>query len=358
MFKHEFLKPSLPSIDECLPFWRDIYDRGQFTNSGWYANKLENDIETYLNVKHAILVANGTLAIMLTLKSLSPKKRKILVPSFTFAATASSVLWMHYEPKFVDINASLAMNPKDLVTKIDKNCGTIIAVNSFGTPCEIKKIESIAKNNQLYLIFDSAGAFGAEYKGRKLGSFGDAECFSLHATKGFAIGEGGIITTNDDKLHSELTLYRNFGIDHGEVLSEGINAKVSEFAAVLGCIGINRIDKDIQKRRKLVERYKNNLRSLPISFQKEFGCSVHQMFPIITNKRDELASFLETEGIQTRIYYHPILNNTNTYNKFEGETPFANNISKKIICLPMHSHLLESDVDDICDTIRSFYKSK
>ena len=355
MFKYEFLKPSIPSIDECLPFWKDVYARGQFTNSGLYANKLEGNIEKYLNVKHALLVANGTLALMLAIKSISPKKSKILVPSFTFAATASSVLWMKYEPKFVDVDSSLSMSPKDLKNKIDKDCGLIIAVNPFGSPCNIDKIKSIANDNAIHLIFDSAGCFGAEYKGVKLGSFGDMECFSLHATKGLSTGEGGVITTNNKELYSKLTLYRNFGIDHGKILDEGINAKLNEFSSVLGCVGLGKLDEGIAKKRSLAQRYKVNLNGLPISFKKELGLSVHQMFPIITDERDELASFLEIKGIQTRIYYYPVINDTSVYQDFDGVTPFAQKISKKILCLPMHLHLDGKDIDDICEVIKSFF---
>lgn len=356
MYKYRFLEPDLPEISECLPYWKDIYKRKQFTNGGYYCNKLESDIGDYLGVKNCIAVANGTDALMLAYKALKIKG-KVLVPSFTFPATVSSLVWIGLEPVFVDIDEhTLTIDVKDVENKIDKNTSAIIAVNSFGQPCHIKDLEDIAKSHKIKLIFDSAPALGSEYNGKKLGSFGDVECFSLHATKVLPAGEGGLVTTENDEIASNVRLYRNFGIDYGQVLGCGINCKLSEFHAVIGCQSLKHISDYINKRKKLVSAYKNRLKNI-VDFQQGRG-SVHQLFPILVESRDELQMFLDKEGVQTRIYYSPLLNESPTYRNFEGTTPTANKIYKNILCLPLHTKLEIKDVNNICDLIVKFRRSE
>lgn len=355
MRKIDFLKPNFPPVEECLLEFRKIYDNGQFTNSGWYANELELMIEKRLGVKHCILVSNATIALMLAYKTFG-LKGKVLIPSFTFAATASSLLWNNLTPKFVDIDETLTMDLNDLEAKIDKDVCAIVAVNALGNLCHIKEIEEIAKKHNLYLIFDSAAAFGADLNGQQLGNFGNLECFSFHATKAFPIGEGGAITTNNDEIHSKLVLYRNFGINHGKILSEGINAKVNEFNAAIGCVGMKYLDSNLNYHRNLAKRYKNNLVKLPVVFQETIGNGTNQLFAIRVPKRDKLAEFLYLNGVQTRIYYSPLLNETSVYDKYEGLTPKASEIMKEILCLPTYVGLTIEDVDWICSLIKKFYE--
>lgn len=347
----KFLEPNFPPVEECIEEWKKIYQNGQFTNGGYYANELELMTQNYLGVKHCVLVSNATIALMLAFKVFN-LKGKVLIPSFTFAATASAAVWSNLIPKFVDVDDTLTMNVKDLEAKIDSETTAIVPVNAFGNLCHIKEIEQIAKKYNLYLIFDSAAAFGADLYGQKLGKFGNLECFSFHSTKIFPIGEGGILTTNDDDIYSKLLLYRNFGIAHGNILSEGINAKVSEFNAAIGCIGLQYLDDNIKHHTLLANRYRHNLAGLA-QFQEILGNGTNQLFAIRIKNRDRVAKTLYVNGVRTRVYYSPLLNETTVYKQYEGETPFAKELMNEILCLPIYRSLTENDVDYICDLIKT-----
>jgi dTDP-4-amino-4,6-dideoxygalactose transaminase len=347
----KFLEPNFPPVEECIEEWKKVYQNRQFTNSGYYANELELMIQNYLGVKHCVLVSNATIALMLAFKVFN-LTGKVLIPSFTFAATASSLVWSNLQPKFVDVDDTLTMDLNDLEAKIDQDTTAIIPVNAFGNLCHIHEIEEIAKKHNLYLIFDSAAAFGADYFGTKLGKFGNLECFSFHSTKIFPIGEGGILTTNDDDIHSKLLLYRNFGIAHGNILCDGINAKVSEFNAAIGYVGMKYLEDNIKHHRLLAARYKQNLAGL-VQFQETISNGTNQLFPIRIKNRDQVAKTLYVNGVNTRVYYSPLLNETVVYDKYEGKTPFAKQLMNEILCLPIYRSLTENDVDYICDLIKN-----
>jgi len=230
-----------------------------------------------------------------------------------------------------------------LESKIDEDTEAILAVNAFGQLCDVNLITNIAKRYKLKLIFDSASAFGAEINNRKIGRNGNLECFSLHATKILPVGEGGFISTNDDDLAVRLKVLRNSGYQNKEIVDIGINTKLSEFHAAIGCVGIKDVKKRLDKRRKLAEYYQNNLQNLPIKFQKN------------TRQR---CSPTKKNGVETRIYYDPLINQTKTYENYEGQTPTAKKIHEEILCLPMYSTLNKRDINTISTVIKEFYGNK
>lgn len=354
MNTYKFLRPEFPEIKEYLPLLEDIHKRESFANNGYYAKKLEKHLEDFLQIKHCILVSSGTSALTLAYKTLNLTK-KVLVPSFTFISTVSSLVWSGLEPVFVDVDDSLTLEYRDLESKIDEDTEAILAVNAFGQLCDVNLITNVARRYNLKLIFDSASALGAEINNKRIGGNGDLECFSLHATKILPVGEGGFVSTNDDDLATRLKVLRNSGYQDKKVVDIGINTKLSEFHAALGCIGIKSIEKKLNKRRKLTEHYRKNLQNLPIKFQKIHGKGAHQLFPILANDRDELKIHLEKNGIGTRIYYDPLINQTKTYENYEGETPTAEKIHKEILCLPMYSTLNTKDIKHISTMIKKFY---
>ena len=369
-----------PSFGEVLPITRpttadfecvsviqkEILSSGILTN-GKYVKKLEDMVSEYLGVKNVIAVSSCTSGLMLALKVLG-LKGEVILPSFTFFATAHAARWNNLSPVFADCSPdTFNIDLDSLRGLITKRTSTLLAVHVFGNPANVEKLEQIAVENDLKLIFDSAHGFGSIYKGKMVGGFGDAEVFSLSPTKLLVAGEGGLVTTNDDVLAEKIRVGRDYGNtgDYDPQLV-GLNARMAEFNAALAIKNLETIEFKVQRRNDLASVFMECFEDVPgIFFQKvEKGIrSTYKDLSVIIDEnlfglsRDELAIVLEKENIMTKKYYFPPVHKQRFYRSQKRELPVTDKISRNIISLPFYSHMPVHEVEIICDVIKRIHEN-
>src|SRR3990167_6195499 len=260
--------PTIPPIKVLKKKYEKVLRSGMITNS-FFVREFEQKVASYIGVKHAIALGSCTSGLMLIMKSLE-LTGEVILPSFTFHATAHAVVWNGLTPVFVDCDPrTYNLDPAAVEKAITPKTSAIVAVHIFGNPPDIEALQAITKRYALRLIFDAAHGFGTRYKGKPVGGFGDAESFSLSPTKLLTAGEGGIVTTNDDLLAAKIRAGRNYG-DTGNYNPEfsGLSARMSEFNALLGIESLKMLEKNVAARNKTAKMYRKLLSRTPgISFQ-------------------------------------------------------------------------------------------
>lgn len=358
-------KSSMPSMEEYIKEIESMWDTHHLTNMGPKHRQLQSDLCRYLNVENIELLTNGHMALELTLQALNlPKGGEVITTPFTFASTTHAIVRNGLEPVFCDIDPYTFTLNTDQMEKLitDKTCA-IMPVHVYGNICNVEEIGRIAKKYGLKVVYDAAHTFGETYKGIGVGDFGDASCFSFHATKVFNTIEGGAVTFKDKTLGERLYDLKNFGI-HGpeEVSSVGANAKMNEFCAAMGLCNLRHVDEEIAKRKKVVERYRSHLdgvKGLQLNAVQPEVKSNYAYFPVIFEEkefgasREEVFEELRKNDIYSRKYFYPL---TNTFSAFHGkydvmETPVALHISKRVLTLPLYADLPLEDVDRICEIV-------
>ncbi|MEW6679864.1 MAG: DegT/DnrJ/EryC1/StrS family aminotransferase [bacterium] len=361
-------EPTIPSISILKKRYEEVLKSRMITNSKC-VQELEVQVAKYLGVKHAVAVSSCTSGLMLVMKALE-LKGEVILPSFTFHATAHAVVWNGLKPVFVDCDSeTYNIDPREVERAITLDTSAIIAVHVFGNPPDIDALERIAKKHKVKLIFDAAHGFGTKYKGKNVGGFGDAESFSLSPTKLLTAGEGGMVATNNDELAAKLRIGRNYG-DSGDYNPEfsGLSARMSEFNALLGIESLKILEKNVARRDKLVKLYKKLLSSLPgINFQKieEGNQSSFKDFSILIDggefglSRDKLYDALMAENIVVKKYFYPPLHKQKAFLGFgqkDKNLPNTVKISENALSLPLFSHIPVKTVKKICDAIYKIYK--
>lgn len=358
-------RSSMPELDEYMNEIREMWDTHWLTNMGPKHKQLQDELCDYMGVENIDLFTNGHMAIELTLQALNLQGEVITTP-FTFASTTHAIVRNGLEPVFCDIDpATFTMDVEKLERLITDRTCAILPVHVYGNVCNVEEIERIAHKYELKVIYDACHTFGETYKGKGIGSFGDASCFSFHATKVFNSIEGGAVTFKDKRLGEILYDLKNFGI-HGpeEVSAVGANAKMNEFCAVMGLCNLRHLDAEIEKRKKVAERYRLHLEGvegLQLNIIQPEVKSNYAYFPVVFEEkvfgasRAEVFDALAEYGIGARKYFYPL---TNTFSAFHGkynvmETPVALHVSKRVLTLPMYADLALEDVDRICEIILS-----
>lgn len=348
-------KTFLPPLREYVKYLEKVWDSRWLTNNGVLARELEQRLSEYLGVKHVIYVSNGTMAIQMAIKALDIKKSIITTP-FTFIATTSSILWEKCRPIFVDIDPdTFCIDASKIEKAITEDTQAILAVHVYGYPCNVKKIEKIAKKHNLKVIYDAAHAFGVKIDGQSIFNFGDISTLSLHATKLFHTGEGGLILTNNDTLAKKVELLKDFGLEGEDPVEVGINGKNSELHAALGLANIKYLDKVKNNRKKIVERYKKllagtNLHNVLYFNNIEYN---YAYFPVVFATENDLLKIkkaLEEQNIFPRRYFNPSLNTL----PFVEYVPCLNSqsIAKRVLCLPLYHDLPLETVGKIVKIIK------
>lgn len=358
------IRSSMPPFEEYIESIKPLWESAWLTNMGKNHEKLAEELCRYLNVRNVSLFVNGHMALEMVLQAIELKGEVITTP-FTFASTTHAIVRNSLEPVFCDIDPdNFTMDASKIESLITPRTCAILPVHVYGCMCDVEAIEKVAKKHSLKVIYDAAHAFGVEYKGRGAGSFGDASMFSFHATKVFHTIEGGAITTSDDTLMDKLRKLKDFGIRNEEVVDGiGANAKMNEFCAVMGLCNLRYVDGEIEKRRIVVERYRQNLEGVAgiryIKPQKDVK-SNYAYFPVIVDKnaygmdRNELKDVLRQHDINTRKYFYPLTSDMDCYRgRFDiSLTPVAKDAADNVLTLPMSASLTVEDVDRICDIIR------
>ncbi len=342
-------KTFLPPIEEYHSQIKQIWESNQLANGGKLLFDLQSALKEYLNVPNIILTANGTLPLQIALKLLANKGEVITTP-FSYVATTSSIVWENCTPKFVDIHPEyLTIDETKIEAAITENTTAILATHVFGNPCNIEAISLIAKEYKLKVIYDAAHCFGVNYLGNSLFEYGDISTCSFHATKLFHTGEGGAMYTQDKNLQKKMFYSHNFG-HNGELNFHGlgINAKMSELQAGMGLAVLPYVDELIKARKKIVEDYDENLnfkkfRRLRIREGTDWNFSY---YPIMFENEKHLLKVQEAlnkESIFPRRYFYPSLNTLNYVEA--GEMKISEDISKRILCLPLYKDLKKSEIE-------------
>lgn len=340
-------KTYLPSVEKYKRYVNKIFKSGQITNNGELVQELENRLSEYLGVENLVLVSNGTLALQLAYKLLNLEGEVITTP-FSFAATTSSLVWEGLSPVFVDIDKeTLNIDTRRIEEKINEKTSAIVPVHVFGNGCNVEEIKRIAKKHNLKIIYDAAHAFGVKYKEESILKYGDISTLSFHATKIFHSIEGGALVINDDELYKKAKKMINFGINENrEIDCLGINAKMNEFQAAMGLCVLDDIDKIIECRKKVYGYYMNEVpKELQLQDHNENCTHNYAYFPVVFKSEEILLSAkdeLNKNNIYPRRYFYPSLDNLDY---IDSETiKNSNDISKRILCLPMSDDLKKEDI--------------
>lgn len=360
--------PTLPDITSVVPRLKKIFDSGQITNAS-NVKEFEGMAADYLGVRHCVAVSSCTAGLILVQKCLG-LKGKVIVPSFTFHATAHSLLWNNLMPVFADCREdTFNIDEKKIEELITKETSAILAVYLYGNPPAMEKLQHIADRYNLKLIFDSAHAFGSRHKGLKAGRFGHAEVFSLSPTKLLITGEGGMVATNDKLLADKLRVARNYG-DSGDYDCEfaGLNARMAEFNAILGIEGLKLIDGKVKRRNEIAQLYTDFFKDYKgISFQKveKGNLSTFKDYSIVIDPevieidRDVIAFALDREGIMTRKYFYPPVHMQKAYRWCKGEgLETTERLSSRVLSLPIYYSLTNSQIEKICYAFARIFKYK
>ncbi|MBN1037801.1 DegT/DnrJ/EryC1/StrS family aminotransferase [Clostridium botulinum] len=351
----------MPKFEEYMDEIKSIWDSHWLTNMGVKHKQLEVELLNYLNTSNITLFTNGHLALECIIAALDLTGEVITTP-FTFASTTHAIIRNGLQPVFCDINPDdYTIDTDKLESLITEKTSAIIPVHVYGNICNIKELERIAKKHDLKVIYDAAHTFGITVDGVGIANFGDASMFSFHATKVFNTIEGGAVAFRDKKLSKILYDIKNFGITGPESVEYiGGNAKMNEFQAAMGICNLRHIDKEIEKRKAVVERYVERLDNVDgiklCKYQKGVK-SNYAYFPVVFDgyklHRDEIFEILKAKDIIARKYFYPIINEYECYKgRFDvKKTPVAKYIAERVLCLPLYADLALGDVDKICDII-------
>jgi dTDP-4-amino-4,6-dideoxygalactose transaminase len=367
--KVNIVRPVLPDYSELIDGVKDIVGTGMVTK-GKYLRAFEDAIASHLNVKHAVAVSSCTSGLMLTYRGLG-LAGDVVVPSFTFMATVSSLIWSGLNPIFADVNPHTTnLDPSAAEAAITSQTSAIVAVHNFGNPAEIDALKAVAQKHNLKLIFDAAHGFGALYQGKPVGNQADAHIFSLSPTKLLITGEGGIVSTDDDRLAEQIRMGREYGNDGNyDSAFAGLNARMPEFNALMGLFSLKRLESAAQSRNETANYYQEMLGRLPgIEFQqvcsgdrssyKDFSITVDaETFGL---SRDQLALALGAENIDTRKYYEPPAHRQLAYKQFYNGSQLPNTelLSARSLSLPMWSQMEQDVATGICEAMQRIYQNR
>lgn len=349
-------KTCLPELREYIKYLEQIWESAWVTNHGPNVGELESRLAAFLSARHIFYVCNGTIALQIAVKALGLRGEVITTP-FSYVATTSSIVWEGCRPVFVDIDPEALTIDTTLIERaITPSTTAILATHVYGIPCDVEKIGRIAKERNLKVLYDAAHSFGVSFKGRPLASYGDMSTLSFHATKLFHTIEGGAIVTCDDALAHKVAYMRNFGHRGQEAFwGLGINGKGTELHAAMGLCLLPRIEELIRKRREASEMYDWELRGVTLKRPRIPEGTVYNYgyYPVVFASESHLIrtrDALNSRGIFPRRYFYPALNQL----EYTGgqEMPVAEDVSKRILCLPLSHDIELEDIKAICGIVK------
>lgn len=358
-----------PNIDNRASFLlrvSQILDNGWLTNNGPMVQEFERRIAAYLGFKHCVAMCNGTIALEIAIRALG-LEGEVIVPSWTFVATAHALYWQGITPVFADIDpATHNLDPDAVRRMITPRTTGIIGVHLWGRAAPVDELQAIADEYGLKLMFDAAHAFGSSYKGQSIGRFGACEVFSFHATKAFNTMEGGAVTTNDDELADAIRLIRNFGFKgYDNVIHPGTNGKMIEVCAAMGLANLDGFDGIIEANRRNYATYKQALAGIP-------GVNVLDYCPAERNShhyvvlemgdeypasRDEIIATLHAENILARRYFWPACHKMQPYRDLFPHAglvlPNTIAVAERVLVLPAGINVCAAQIQVVGDVIRA-----
>jgi dTDP-4-amino-4,6-dideoxygalactose transaminase len=361
-------RPILPDLKEFNKKLKEVWDLGWLTNNGPQHEAFEKALQLKLKVPSLSLFNNGTTALTVGCRCLYLSGEVITTP-FTFPATPHVLAWNNIRPIFCDIDpVTMNIDVNKIESLITPHTTAILAVHVFGTPCNVERIKVIADRYGLKVIYDAAHAFAVEIGETGIGNFGDISMMSFHATKIFHTAEGGALIFKDRRLKERIDLLKNFGIkNEEEVIMPGINGKMNEIQAVLGLINLRYIDEEINKRKALIEVYRDLLKDVQgITYLNDMPGikSNYQYFVIqIDNKsfgrsRDFVHETFKEHNVFIRKYFSPLCSDYPCYHHIPSAVPsnlsVAQKVAKEVLCMPLYGGLTIHNIEKICDILKSF----
>ena len=357
-------RPNVPDRAKLLQRIEGALDRRWFTNDGPLVQELEAALVRQLQVKHVVAMCNGTTALEIAIRALE-LKGEVIVPSFTFVATAHALQWQEITPVFADITpATHLIDPAQVERLITPRTTGIIGVHTWGRPCDVAALAEIADRRGLTLLFDAAHAMGCTHRGVPIGRFGAAEVFSFHATKCVHSFEGGAVATNDDALAEKLRLMRNFGFaGYDRVVYLGINGKLSEIHAAMGLTSLEDLPRVVAHNRRNFELYRQGLAGLPglrlLDYDDAAAESRNYQYVVVECDpaasplgRDELAAVLTAENVRARRYFYPGCHRMEPYRSLLPDAskrlPATEEIAAKVLLLPTGPTLGATEILSVC----------
>ncbi len=359
-------RPNIGNRQQLLSRINEILDRRIFTNDGPYVHEFEQKIARYVNVQHCIAMCNATVALEIVIRALN-MRNEVIVPSFTFVATAHALQWQEITPVFCDIDPQTHnIDPLKVERLITPRTSGVIGVHVWGRPCNVEALETICKKHGLKLLFDAAHGFGCSYKGKMIGNFGEAEVYSFHATKFLNSFEGGAVVTNNNELAQRIRLMRNFGFaGYDTVIYPGINGKITEVCAAMGLTSLESIDSLVQTNYSNYQYYKEELANIPgvkfLSYNEaeknNYQYVILEIDDTITNlSRDLLVKVLHAENILARRYFFPGCHNMEPYKSYFPNAglllPETEMMTQRVISLPTGTSISHAEIHEICQIIR------
>jgi dTDP-4-amino-4,6-dideoxygalactose transaminase len=357
------IRPDLPSLEQVETPFREILANGKITNFGKYNTAFEEEAGNYLGC-HAATVSSGTAGTILVMKALGVEPgSKVILPSFTFMATAQAVLYAGCVPVFAEIRDDLNLCPDDLDRLLTKHAdvAAVLPVHMYGLPAPADAIQQVVdrhaarRGKPIRVIYDAAHAFGSAVDGRRCGSFGNAEVFSLSVTKILVSVEGGMVTSRDPELIRRVKKYRNYGIEANyDAHWQGLNGKMSEFHAIIGLFNLRRLDELLDTRQEKARSYAERLRTLARSevlFPPDNVLHTFKDFTVrvpkdMQSKRDAIMAALNARGVETRAYFCPPVHEQTLFRRYaDRPLPVTEEMARRVITLPFYTNMTTDEMD-------------
>ena len=357
--------PLLPNLDDFNEMLKQIWESKWITNNGSFHKQLEKELAAYLKVPYISLFTNGTLPLITALQALRITGEVITTP-YSFVATTHALWWNGIKPVFVDIDPRTGnIDPDKIEAAITPKTTAIMPVHVYGKPCDTQRIQEIADQYGLKVIYDAAHAFGVEVNGESILNAGDLSTLSFHATKVYNTVEGGAMVMHDERMKKRIDYLKNFGFaNETTVVGPGINSKMDEIRSAYGLLNLKQVDKAIEARHQVAIKYREALRDIEgITFFDDMPGVRHNYsyFPIFVDEkkygmsRDELYFKMKEQNVLGRRYFYPLISEFSTYRGLESarpeNLPEAHKMANNVICLPMHHTLTDEEVDRIIKTI-------
>ena len=357
--------PLLPNLNEFNEILKQIWGSKWITNNGSFHKQLEKELADYLGVPYVSLFTNGTLPLLIALQALRITGEVITTP-YSFVATTHCIWWNGCKPVFVDIDPATGnLDPDRIEAAITPRTTAIMPVHVYGKPCETQRIQEIADQYGLKVIYDAAHAFGVEVNGKSILNAGDMSTLSFHATKVYNTIEGGALIMQDERTKKRIDYLKNFGFA-GEttIVAPGINGKMDEIRSAYGLLNLQQVDAAIAARREIALKYREGLKNIGgIRFMDDMLGVRHNYsyFPVFIDAedygmtRDELYFKMKEQNILGRRYFYPLISEFSTYRGLESASPYnlpiATQMADSVICLPMYCGLTPQDTDKILNCI-------
>ncbi len=359
-------RPNIGNRERLLTRINDLLDRRWLTNHGPYVKEFEQRIAEMIGAKHCIAMCNATVALEIAIRAVG-LAGEVIVPSFTFIATAHALQWQEITPVFCDIDPQTHnIDPCQVEKLITPRTTGIIGVHLWGRACDVEALSEIAQKHKLKLLFDAAHAFACSHNGCMIGNFGDAEVFSFHATKFLNTLEGGAVVTNDDELAAKVRLMKNFGFaGYDNVIYIGTNGKMNEMSAAMGLTSLESLDEFVTVNYRNYKQYQRELEGVAgvrlMTYDETEKCNYQYVILEIDEaiagvSRDQLSDILSAENVLARRYFYPGCHRMEPYRSYSPHAglllPETEKLTRRVLSLPTGTAVGPDEISKICQIIR------